>query len=435
MNSPLYEALSLHIEKKRERFHMPGHKGVLPAPFGEIAPFDMTETPDTGCLYDGEGAPVETEKAFTELYESGATLLSAGGSTLCIQTMISLFCPVGSSILMSRNAHHSAVNTAALLDLQPVWLQADAPSGVLTYGRITPEQVRKSIKQNPDVSAVYITCPDYFGTLCDVRAISAVCREFDKPLLIDNAHGAHLKFFDGLHPIECGADACSDSLHKTLPALTGGALLHLKNGSLKDEARRRMKQFGSTSPSYLIMLSCDMLIPCWGELKAEYIALAEKIAKLRQKAAEKGVWACDDGLRDPVRLSLLFPENGKSAAEKLLYETGIEAEYISARHIVLLISPFNELIPAEKLIEKLSPLSENLSLPTISLPEKVCSLRKAALSPAEKIAVADCVGRVCAVPAAPCPPGAAVIMPGEVIDKAAAELLIQSGMSEIFVMK
>lgn len=435
MTSPLYLALSSHIEKNRERFHMPGHKGKLPFPLKEAALFDFTEVPDTGCLYDGEGAPVETEKAFSELYCSGATLLSAGGSTLCIQTMLSLFCPEKSRVLMSRNAHHSAVNTAALLDLEPVWLTADEAAGVLTYGRITPERVREALEQNSDVSAVYITSPDYFGTLCDIKSISEVCREFNKPLLIDNAHGAHLKFFDGLHPMECGADACCDSLHKTLPALTGGALLHLKNGSLKNEARRRMKLFGSTSPSYLIMLSCDMLVPQWEKLKAEYRALAVDIAELREKAVEKGILACDDKLRDPVRLSLLFPRGERDKTEKLLYSVGIEAEYISSRHIVLLISPENDLSFAKRLIEALPPLDEAISLPRFCLPQKFCSVRKAALADAESVSVSQSVGRICASPAAPCPPGAAVVMPGEIIDKNCAELLLQSGMTDIFVMK
>ncbi len=414
---------------------MPGHKGILPPPLSGVAPFDMTEVPDTGCLYDGEGAPVETEKAFAELYNSGATLLSAGGSTLCIQTMLSLFCPMNSRVLMSRNAHHSAVNTAAMLDLEPVWLTADEPAGVLTYGRITPERVRTALSENDDVSAVYITCPDYFGTLCDIKSISAVCREFGKPLLVDNAHGAHLKFFGGLHPMECGADACSDSLHKTLPALTGGALLHLKDGSLKEEARRRMKLFGSTSPSYPIMLSCDMLIPRWEKLKAEYRDLAKNIAELRKFAAEKGVSACDDKLRDPIRLSLLFGENERDNIENLLCSLGIEAEYISARHIVLLISPENDLSFAKRLIDALPPLDEALFLPEFALPKRFCSVRKAELSPAEQIPVVKAVGRICAAPAAPCPPGAAVVMPGEVIDDFAVNLLLQSGLENVFVMK
>ena len=122
MNPPLLAALGRYLDNRRERLHMPRHKGLLPAPLDGCAPYDVTELPDTGCLYDGEGAPVETEARFAALYGSGATLLSAGGSTLCIQAMLSLYCPEGSKVLMTRAAHHAAVNAAALLNLEPVWL-------------------------------------------------------------------------------------------------------------------------------------------------------------------------------------------------------------------------------------------------------------------------------------------------------------------------
>ena len=436
MSSPLFKALTEHINRRRARFYMPGHKGELPFPLDGCAPFDVTEVPDTGCLYDGEGAPVLVEREFSKLYQSGATLLSTGGSTLCIQTMLSLFCPVGSTVIMTRNAHHAAVNAAALLDLNSHWLIPDEPSGVLTPGRITPAAVEKAIKSAGDASAVYITSPDYFGTLCDVALISKVCHDNGLPLLIDNAHGAHLKFFSGLHPIEAGADACCDSLHKTMPALTGAALLHLKEGSLKSEARRRMKHFGSTSPSYLIMLSADLILPRWGEIGKGYINLAKKVQKVKTLAKQKGVWALDDSpLRDPARIALLYPEGENETVKKLLYSLDIEAEYISPRHIVLLPSPQSDLSVVEKLINALSDLSEDTALLPFVLPERKLSLRQAALFEAEEVCVKNSLGRISAVPCAPCPPGTALIMPGEVIDEGVLANLEQYGVDKLFVVK
>lgn len=418
---------------------MPGHKGLLPAPLDGCAPFDVTELPDTGCLYDGEGAPVETEAHFAALYGSGTTLLSTGGSTLCIQAMLALHCPEGSRLLMTRAAHHAAVNAAALLNLEPVWLFPDEMTGVLTPARISPQAVETALLQHPDVSAVYLTSPDYFGTLCDIKAIAAIVHRHGKPLLVDNAHGAHLIFFDDLHPMALGADACCDSLHKTLPALTGAALLHLKDAALADEARRRMATFGSTSPSYLIMLSADLLLPQWAALKSAYASLMQAVPPLRTRALQKGVWAACANLEfpaDPVRIALLFASGRRDAALSLLADCGIEAEYVSPRHIVLIPGPQNSLSPIEALIDRLPALYEAPSMPqSVWHPQQALSLRRAVLSPAERLPLSAAWGRIASAPVAPCPPGVALLMPGERLDAKTADALKSAGIASLFVVK
>lgn len=439
MNPPILAALSRYLDKKRERLHMPGHKGLLPAPLESCAPYDLTELLDTGCLYDGEGAPIETEAHFSALYGSGATLLSTGGSTLCIQAMLSLYCPEGSKVLMTRAAHHAAVNAAALLNLEPVWLLPDEITGVQTPARISPQAVEAILSQHPDVSAVYLTSPDYFGTLCDISAIAATAHRHGKPLLVDNAHGAHLIFFERMHPMALGADACCDSLHKTLPALTGASLLHLKDASHAADARRRMATFGSTSPSYLIMLSADLLLPGWETLRSGYTALAQTVAQLRSAALEKGVWAIrvdSPDLVDPVRIPLLFPEEQRGTALSLLADCGIEAEYVSPRHIVLIPGPQNSLAPVKALIERLPALNESPSLPLPACcPQRVMPLRQAVLSPAERLPLPAALGRIAAAPVSPCPPGVALLMPGERLDDMATIALKTAGVESLFVVK
>lgn len=439
MNPPLFAALGRYMDKRRERLHMPGHKGLLPAPLDGCAPFDVTELPDTGCLYDGEGAPVETEALFSACYGSGTTLLSTGGSTLCIQTMLALYCPEGSKLLMTRAAHHAAVNAAAMLNLEPVWLFPDEVTGVQTPARISPQAVEAALLAHSDVSAVYLTSPDYFGTLCDIKTIADTAHRFGKPLLVDNAHGSHLIFFENLHPIALGADACCDSLHKTLPALTGAALLHLKDAARAEEARRRMATFGSTSPSYLIMLSADLLLPKWEAFKGAYIMLAQKVTQLRDDALRKGVWAtCADPKipADPVRIALLFAEGQREPARLLAAECGLEAEYISSRHVVLIPGPQNNLAPVEMLIDRLPPLSELPSLPQpYCHPQRVLSLRRAVLSPAERLPLHRAMGRIAAAPVSPCPPGVALLMPGEQLDAQTAVALKSAGIESLFVVK
>ncbi len=437
MKPPLFAGLDRYLDKKRERLHMPGHKGLLPAPLGACAPYDLTELADTGCLYDGEGAPVDTEAAFSALYNSGATLLSAGGSTLCIQTMLSLYCSDGAKLLMTRGAHHAAVNAAALLNLEPVWLFPDQITGVQTPARVSPQAVEDALRQHPDVSAVYLTSPDYFGTLCDVGTIAEIAHRQGKPLLVDNAHGAHLIFFDRLHPMALGADACCDSLHKTLPALTGAALLHLRDAAHAVDARRRMAVFGSTSPSYLIMLSADLLLPEWEVLCEGFTALAQTVSALRGRALLKGVWAtgADGLLADPVRIPLLFPQGQRAPVLSLLADCRIEAEYVSSRHIVLLPGPQNNLAPIAELIDRLPVLDEAPQPQPVCPPQRVLTLRQAVLSAAERLPLCEALGRIAAAPVSPCPPGVALLMPGERLDALAASALKNAGTTSLFVVK
>ena len=197
-----------------------------------------------------------------------------------------------------------------------------------------------------------------------------------------------------------------------------------------------MKHFGSTSPSYLIMLSGDMLLLRWDELRGQYHSLADKVCTVRQQAIQKGVWAAgNDTLRDPLRITLLFPEGWREQAKKLVCSLSMEAEYISPRHIVFLPSPQSRLEAVSRLIQALPPLCEQPSFLEIPLPERVMSVRKAALSPAETVSVEGAVGRIASNPSAPCPPGAALVMPGELIDDIAAAALLRHGVREVSVVK
>jgi arginine/lysine/ornithine decarboxylase len=148
---------------------------------------------------------------------------------------------------------------------------------------LTAEEVRSAIKKKKP-TAVYLTSPDYLGKVADVKAIAEVCKSEGVLLLVDNAHGAYLKFLSpSLHPLDLGAHICCDSAHKTLPVLTGGAYLHIAKDApeiFTEEARHALSLFGSTSPSYLILESLD--------LANKYMAegFGEKLSEFSLKADE-----------------------------------------------------------------------------------------------------------------------------------------------------
>ena len=123
--------------------------------------------------------------------------------------MLAMTVGMGGTVIAGRNLHHSAVNTFALMDMTPVWLFPDNREGRLPVGVYRPDQLEALLRAHPEARAVYLTCPDYFGTLSDLAALAAVCHAHGVPLLIDNAHGAHLGLFSpSLHPMALGADFC-----------------------------------------------------------------------------------------------------------------------------------------------------------------------------------------------------------------------------------
>ena len=257
---PLSRAVAEYLEGDFSRFHTPGHKGKDRfAPhfgWGEVWCWDVTECAGLDSLFEASGPIRETEQLYSRLYGTADSLISAGGSTLCIQAMLALALQPGDSLLAVRGVHSSAVHAMALLDLHPQWVLPSIDQATGLAGAVCPEEVERAFTCNPRLKAVYLTSPNYFGSISDIATLSKVCHSFGVPLLVDNAHGAHLAFLpQSLHPIGLGADLCCDSLHKTLPVLTGGAMLHVGNKAYASQARRKMALFGSTSPSYPVMLS------------------------------------------------------------------------------------------------------------------------------------------------------------------------------------
>ena len=263
MSTPICDFVRRYTQSEPVRFHMPGHKGV---PVLGFEPYDITEIDGADELFTASGIIAESEAQAGALF-GAHTIYSTGGSTLCIQTMLHLAAQYAVSkgqapcILAARNAHKAFVNAAALLDIDICWLYPENNGSYISCP-ITAEQVKSALQNGGKKSvAVYLTSPDYLGNTLDIQAIAEVCHQAGVLLLVDNAHGAYLKFLpQSRHPIDWGADLCCDSAHKTLPVITGGAYLHISHdapSTLAQQAKASMSLFGSSSPSYLILQSLD----------------------------------------------------------------------------------------------------------------------------------------------------------------------------------
>ncbi len=440
MNTPIVDFVKRYAESGVSRLHMPGHKGV--SGLG-VEQFDITEVTGADVLYSPEGIILESENNVTEIFKTAHTYYSTEGSTLCIKAMLAVAtngkCK---TVLAARNVHKAFLYGAALLDLKVEWLYPEEAEHICAC-RVTVDGLREKLQQMAELpSAVYVTSPDYLGNVQDIKGLSAVCREFNIPLLVDNAHGAYLGFLkESKHPIHLGADMCCDSAHKTLPVLTGGAYLHVNRNAPADfqnNARRFLSVFASTSPSYLILQSLDY---CNLYLSGHYkTALAETVEKVRRlkSALEVSGWRLLGD--EPLKLTVDCASSGVDgfAVGEALRKEAVECEFQDRDTVVLMFTPEVGDVAYSRVEAALSTFDLNrkdATAPVITVAEKVMSIRVALFSEQETVSVEAAVGRVCAAPNVACPPAVPPVMSGEVITENVLNVLKYYGIEKIDVVK
>ena len=436
MTTPIFDFVKKYAEGKSCRFHMPGHKGV-----GQLGceRYDITEISGADVLYSADGIINESENNLTSLYGSAHSFYSTEGSTLAIKAMLYLVSERQGEerplILAARNVHASFVRAAALLDLDVQWLYPMKTEHLCSCN-VTADEVEaalSSIERKP--RAVYLTSPDYLGNMLDISSISAVCRKHGLPLLVDNAHGAYLKFLnEDIHPITLGAAMCADSAHKTLPVLTGGAYLHISRDftHLAPKARGALSLFASTSPSYLTLSSLDLCNEGLANGYSERInALAEKIRSVKEKIAHLGFEVVKS---EPLKIVI---RQGQSLAEHLRSK-GIEPEFSDNEYTVLMLSPENDEADLEILISALecaTPEKNLASSPTPQPHKCEMTIREAIFAPTEIVSASLSAGRICASPTVSCPPAVPIVISGERITENDVALFEYYGIDAISVVK
>ena len=415
---------------------MPGHKGrgIL-----GCESLDITEIRGADDLYHPEGILARSEENASRLFGC-RTVYSAEGSSLAIRAMLYLaYTRSGCKgrCLAGRNAHKSFLHTAVLLDFPISWLWAG--DSYLSCP-VTAETVEAAILEEKEKPfAVYLTSPDYLGNLAPVGEIANVCHRHGVPLLVDNAHGAYLKFLPrSLHPMDLGADLCCDSAHKTLPVLTGGAYLHMGPDWTTEEAKAAMALFGSTSPSWLILQSLDGANPAMERLPGDIAALAPHIAALKGVLLAHGFALVG---AEPLKITVHAAKFGYSGEEmaEILEKQGIFCEFADGDFLVFMLTPRNTPEELDRLRAALCALPRGVRQeePPIALarPKAACTPRQAAFAPRETIPVENSLGRILALANVSCPPAGPIVMCGEEIDEAAREALCRCGIEEVTVIK
>ena len=262
--SELVKTLRNYADSDYLPMHMPGHKRRLGV--GEMGdPFfiDITEIEGTDNLHHAEGVLKHVQEQAAELYHSEETHYLVNGSTCGILTAISGCVSRGGTILLARNSHKSAYHGVMLRDLNVKYLYPQSTGDLGINGAIDPADVEKMLEQDPSIQAVMITSPTYDGVVSDVRKIAEITHKKGIPLIVDEAHGAHFPFSERFpeDSVTAGADVVIQSFHKTLPAMTQTAVLHLCSERVSEKLIRRfLGIYETSSPSYILMSSLDACV-------------------------------------------------------------------------------------------------------------------------------------------------------------------------------
>ena len=434
MKTPILDFIKKYEKANPVRLHMPGHKGL---PFLGFEKWDITEVSGADALYEAEGIIAQSEENAAVLFGTQKTFFLTEGSSQAIRAMIYLAAQGKEKpwFLATRNAHKAFLYALALCDGDVQWLWPEHTDSVCACP-VTPAQVEKALRNAETApAAVYVTSPDYLGNELPIKEIAEVCHKYGTLLLVDNAHGAYLRFLPvDRHPITLGADLCCDSAHKTLPVLTGGAYLHISKVASKtfaEQGKQALALFGSTSPSYLVLASLDLCNRYLAEKMQEDLqCLLPMISKTKEALKQKG-W--DVTGTEPMKITIRCA--GTELADRLR-KRDIECEYADRDFLVLMPSAQTAKEDLSRLVEAIgeNTCSPNAGMPELSRPQKELPHRQAIFAPWEWVKTEESEGRIAAAPTVGCPPAVPIVVSGERIDKKTAELLAYYGYYRVAVV-
>ena len=434
----LEEELENYFDENYLPMHMPGHKRNIKL-LGEKLPYkiDITEIEGFDDLHHPEGIIKEIEEKAKKIYKSKKSFILVNGSTCGILAGIRSVVNYGDKVLVARNSHKSVYNAIEINCLNPIYVLPKIDK----YGinkNIKADDIENILEKNKDIKLVIITSPTYEGVLSDVKSIVNIAHKYKVPVLVDEAHGAHLSFMENsnFEALNCGADIVIQSLHKTLPALTGTAILHIKGDLVKEEdVRRELSIFETSSPSYILMSSIDEcldLIERNGEkLFLDYqenLKYFYNEAKALKKLKVLGNELLENNLYDFGKIVVITKNTnvtGKELSDILRKDYKIEVEMSSNYYIIAMTSicdskeSFERLLNALKEIDlKLEEVEDNTVSYKIQLPKKEMTINEALESKNFKLEnYKNLEGKISKEYIFAYPPGIPIITPGEVFDK------------------
>ena len=442
---PLWEQLKEYGEGDVYPFHMPGHKRREPL-FDPSFSMDITEIEGFDDLHHPSGVLQESQALAANLSGARESFFSLNGSTAGLLSAITAATSFGDEILLSRGCHRSVYNAVALRGLVPHYLYPSVIEPFGIGGGVTPDAVDAALRAHPNVRAVVVTSPTYEGVISDIAGIADAAHRHGVPLIVDEAHGAHLLLKGGAaSACTCGADVVVQSLHKTLPALTGTALLHRMTDRVPADALRdAMATFQTSSPSYLLMASIDACLRFMrDEGESRMAAWLQKVRALREQIAaipgitllsRAQILAAGGFDLDEGKLTLSARGiSGTALAARLRDEYKIETELSLPRYLLAMTSLSDSEEGFARLLTALRGIAATLpkgaaEAPTVDFaPLKLARVHtpyEASRRPKQRVAVAESAGRIAADTVIPYPPGIPLMVAGERVSTEAVERML-----------
>ena len=467
-HAPIAEAMRAYSEGGALAFHTPGHKQGLGAHAllrslvtDEGLREEVSLMEELDDLHEPTMCIAEAERLAAELYGADKAYLMVNGTTGAIHAMLVGTLAPGDVVLVPRNAHRSVIGGIVLAGAKPVWMAPEASERFGIPMGVAPETVRQAVCKHPEAKAALLVYPTYYGVATDLVAIAEILHDAGMLLLVDEAHGPHLRFFDGKsgqprQALDCGADAVAQSTHKLLGAMTQGSLLLTRGARVDDERiREAASLLQTTSPNQLLMASIDIARLQMAEDGRRLWTRALRLADALRMAVNDmpglhalGADECQtpgaSGLDrtkvtvDVAGLGLTGPE-----AEAWLRHNNIckiQCELSDARNVLFLVTYADTEETIGKLIEALQALTEQqrhkaakgsvrrddasvarqAALPPLPpAPATGTDPRTAFFAPKERVAFERADGRIAAEQVMFYPPGIPILAPGDRVTDAA----------------
>ena len=461
----LTDFLLTHAAEEKASFHMPGHKGgeayrkwlsnetldkLTRAPEALFG-MDITEIPGADNLQKPEGLIREIEERYARLYDVRRSFLLINGSSCGLMAAIAAMVPRGGKCVVARNSHRSVFNGLWLAAAEAVYAypRIDGKLGITL--EVTPEEIERCLDEEPDATAVILPSPNYYGVRSDIKRIAEIVHERGKTLIVDQAHGAHLRFFDEYAPgslttaaEQLGADIVINSTHKTLATFTQTGIANICSDRVDAEVFEEcLLRLESTSPSYLLMASLDMnaqILENHGEeairsWRADVDYFRREVQKIR------GLKIFEYSLLDDTKILMDMSELGLKGADldRELMKRGIYSELTAGKYVMALTGIGNKRENYDILLRALREIADEHAkeaarressdfqsehrVPSLMDVWKSVSMNDTKTSDSnastEWKPLSECVGRVSAAMLTPYPPGTPAVCPGEIITEEA----------------
>jgi len=446
--TPLFTGLVEHAKKNPIQFHIPGHKkgtGIDPEFRNFIGDnalsIDLINIGPLDDLHQPKGMIKQAQDLAAQAFGADHTFFSVQGTSGAIMTMVMAVCGPGDKIIVPRNVHKSVMSAIVFSGAVPIFIHPEIDNTLGISHGITIDSVEKALEQHPDAKGLLVINPTYFGISADLKKIVDLAHTYDIPVLVDEAHGVHIHFHDGLpmSAMQAGADMAATSVHKLGGSMTQSSILNVKEGLVSpNRVQSILSMLTTTSTSYLLLASLDVarkqLVTRGYELIENTIQLAnymrDKINEIenlfcvgREILGTKATFDLD-----PTKLIISVKDLGitGSDAELWLRETyNIEVEMSDLYNILCIVTPGDTKKEADlliaalsKLTEEVADLSESKSVPEVLLPDipvLALSPRDAFYSETEVVPFDESAGRVIAEFVMIYPPGIPIFIPGEII--------------------